>query len=225
MIRMVFLLISGICLAQAQYIGQQLKDGQQAFMIGDYVTSKDIYREATTIDSLSGEAWFGLAEAEMQLGEKDIACNHFYKSYRISYDILARKNITENCPNFKNGRLMSINDIAYKPEFRYQGNIFPLIKGNSLTNKYKSILIDELKNSYILKDKLKGLFLMRIHIDKNGKFDGRIMRYGSENQNRQIVEKEVTRIFKNTVEYIPAKNNSINIETWESWTVSYDFGK
>ena len=128
-----FLLFSQIALCQNAAVTKLIEDGNQAFSENNFALAKENFAKAANIDDNNQDIWYNLAAAELSLGEKDNACEHFYKAY-LSGDGESLKNIKEYCPNFRNGTIMSVDNVDEKPKFIYKDKEYPLIENNSWSN-------------------------------------------------------------------------------------------
>lgn len=219
---LMLLFISQIGISQNVELNKLLEEGNNAFSANNFVLAKAIYTKATNIDSSNKDVWYNLAASELNLGEKDNACEHFYKAYLLN-DGEALKNIKEYCPNFRNGTIMSIVDVEEKPKFIYEGKNYLLIENNSLNSLYLKILTKEFKKSKILKEKVKGKIYVQIGINENNAFSGKVYKVGAEDKDVEIVKMEIMSILKNMVTYISAKNKGVNVDLWDKWALPINY--
>lgn len=221
-LNLVILLITQFGISQTNEPIQLLAEGEKAFLDNNFILAKEIYTKATNIDSKNKDSWYNLAASELNLGEKDNACEHFYKAYLLD-DGEALKNIKEYCPNFRNGTILSIDEVEEKPKFVYDNIEYLLFEKNNLNSIYLKILVKEFKNSKILKEKVKGKVYVQIKINKYNAFDGKVIRVGAEEKDLEIVKTEIISILKNMVAYISAKNKGINVDLWDKWNLPLHF--
>jgi hypothetical protein len=113
------LFLTQIALSQNAGINKFLIEGEKAFLSNDFKLAKEIYTSVTLLDSLNKTAWYNIAACELSLGEKDNACEHFYKVYLLN-DGAVLKDIKEHCPNFRNGTIMWMDNVDEKPKFIYE---------------------------------------------------------------------------------------------------------
>lgn len=187
-----------------------------AFAIRDFKLAKELYSKAIVIDSLNKNAIYNLGASEYNLGEKDSACEHFYKVHLIGdKDIL--KTMKEFCPYFRNGTIMSMDNIDEKPKYIYKGKEYPLFENNLLNPDYLKFITRELKSSRILKNEVKGKLFVVFSINKTGIFEAKILNKGTE-----LVKMEVLRIFR-SLTYIPAKHNGKTVQLLEKWLLPLNF--
>lgn len=73
----------------------------------------------------------------------------FYKAFLLNDGEVLRI-IKENCPDFRNGSIMSIDDVEEKPKFIYGKKEYILIVDISLNPKYTSLLMRRLKPFFIV---------------------------------------------------------------------------
>ena len=222
--RIIFiLLLSQNVFCQSDEINKLLSEGEKAFLSNDFMSAREIYTKATKLDSLNKNALYNLAATELNLGNNNMACEHFYKLYQLN-DGEALKDIKKYCTNFRNGTIMFIDDADEKPKFVFEEKQYPLFDGKNISSKYREILIREIKKSKILKGKVTGKAFVQIHIDKTGVFDGKVIRIGADEKDIELAKMELLNIFRNIVIYIPAKHKGINIELFDKWTLPIDFG-
>ena len=219
---LMLLFISQIGISQNIELNKLIEEGNNAFSVSNFVLAKVTYTKATNIDSSNKDLWYNLAASELNLGEKDNACEHFYKAYLLN-DGEALKNIKEYCPNFRNGTIMSLVDVEEKPKFIYEGKNYLLIENNSLNSLYLKILTKEFKKSKILKEKVKGKIYVQIGINENNAFSGKVYKVGAEDKDVEIVKMEIMSILKNMVTYISAKNKGVNVDLWDKWALPINY--
>lgn len=216
------LLFTQIGISQTNDFNQLLADGEKAFLDNNFILAKEIYTKATTINSKNKDSWYNLAASELNLGEKENACEHFYQAYLLD-DGEALKNIKEYCPNFRNGTILSIDEVEEKPKFIYDDKEYLLLEKNNLNSVYLKILVRKFKNSKILREKVKGKVYVQIKINKYNAFEGKVIRVGAEEKDVEIVKTEIISILKNMVTYISAKNKGINVDLWDKWVLPLTF--
>src|SRR4051812_6120587 len=149
------LLFTQIGISQTNDYNQLLADGRKAFLDNNFILAKEIYTKATNINSKNKDSWYNLGASELKLGEKENACEHFYQAYLLN-DVAVIKDIKEYCPNFRNGTILSIDEVEEKPKFIYDDKEFLLFEKNKLNSIYSKILAREFKNSKILNEKVKA---------------------------------------------------------------------
>lgn len=217
----VFLLFTQICISQAVNVNQLLMDGEKAFVENDFLLAKEIYTKAVNLDMKNKHCWFNLAVSELKLEEKDNACEHFYQAYLLN-DGEALKVIKENCPNFRNGEIMSIEDVEEKPKFIYKEEEYLLFEKNDINRRYIDLLRRKFRGSKILCENLKGQIYIQFTISKDNFLDIKVLRVFEEKK-REVVRKEIDSILNNMVVYVSAKNNGLNVDLWEKWTLPVTF--
>jgi tetratricopeptide (TPR) repeat protein len=223
---LLFLLITQITFCQNNELSKLLEEGGKAFTENNFLLAKEIYTNAAELFPGNKDSWYNLAATELNLGENDNACEHFYKVYLLN-DSSVVKNIKEYCPNFRNGTIMSYEDVEEKPKFIFEEKEYLLFENNNLNQVYLNVLIKKMKKSNILSEKLKGKgkVFVQIVITKQGIFNGKIIRTGADEKDAEIVKIEIMSILRNMVTYIPAKNKGENVDIWEKWTLPIDFGR
>lgn len=221
MMKLFLLFFIQICFSQNNELKELLIDGEKAFLENDFVAAKDIYTKTVNIDIGNKNLWFNLAATELKLGENDNACEHFYQAYLLN-DVEALKMIKENCPDFRNGSIMSINDVEEKPKFIYGKKEYPLIIDNSLNPKYSSVLMSRVKFSTIM-SKYKGRVFVQFKINKSGTLDTKIVSVSGDQKEAEIIKKEILSILNNLFTYVPAKNKGTNVDLWDKCSLILNF--
>lgn len=219
--KLFFLFFTQICISQTTTIDELIIEGEKAYVDSNFLSSKEIYTNATNLYPNNKDLWYNLGASELKLGENDNACEHFYKAYLLN-DGEAVKIIKENCPDFRNGSIMSINDVEEKPKFIYGKKEHLLIINNSLNPKYRSILMSRLKFSTIMA-KYKGQVFVQIQINNSDGLDVQVLRVSGNEKEAEKIKKEILSIFKNLVTYVSAKNNGANVDLWERWALPLNF--
>lgn len=209
-------------LSFAQTTTNLLIEADKAFLANKFDLAKTIYKKVTEQDSLNNKAWFNLAATELNLGENENACNHLYKSYTLKNQE-AGPLIKQYCVEIKNGTIMSLKDVDEKQKFVLDSKVEILFNDNgTLNNKYLNILTKEIKKSKMLYRNVKGKVFITFHINKNGQFDGEILRIDSKNDPE--IKDEIVKIFKSIVIYKPAIYKGRAVETWDKVVLPLDFG-
>lgn len=216
------LLFTQIGISQTNELNKLLVDGEKAFLSNNFILAKEIYTKATTLDPKNKDCWYNLAASELNLGENNNACEHFYNVYLLD-DSKVIKEIKEFCPNFRNGAIMSIDEVEEKPKFISEGKEFPLFENKNLNSLFLKILVKEFKKSKILREKVTGKVFIQIHINKFNVFDGKIIRVGAKEKDVEVVKMEIMSILKTMVSYVSAKNKGTNVDLWEKWTLPINF--
>ncbi len=219
---MLFLFFSQIAISQNATIIKLIEDGNQAFSENNFALAKEKFEKASTLDDNNKDIWYNLAAAELSLGEKDNACEHFYKSY-LSGDGEALKSIKEYCPNFRNGTIMSVDDADEKPKFIYKEKEYPLIENNNLNPLYLKILVKECKKSIILNKNIHRKIYIQIAVNTNNEFSGKVIKVLSENENDERIKTEILSILENMVTYVSAKNRGKTVDIYEKWSIPLTF--
>ncbi|XDZ54602.1 hypothetical protein FlaCF_1650 [Flavobacterium tructae] len=220
-LKYLLLFVVQICVSQNLEVNQLLIDGEKAFLANDFLLAKKIYTSATNIDSKNRNCWFNLGACELKLQETDNACEHFYQAYLLN-DSEALKIIKENCPDFRNGAIMSFYDVEEKPKFIYGKKEHLLIIGNSLNPMYRSILTSRLKFSTIM-SQYKGQVSIRFKINKLDGLDVEIERVSGNQKEAEKIKKEILSILNDLVTYVSAKNKGVNVDLLEWWIFSLNF--
>lgn len=219
--KLFLLLFVQICFSQNNELKKLLIDGEKAFLENDFLLAKEIYTKTISLDVENKNLWYNLGAAELKLGENDNACEHFYQAYLLN-DGEAVKTIKENCPNFRNGSVMSLNDVEEKPKFIYGKKEYPLIIDNSFNPKYTSLLMSRLKFSTIM-SKYKGQVFVQFQINNLDSLDVQVLRVSGNEKEAEKIKEEVLSIFKNLVTYVSAKNKGVNVDLWEKWALPLNF--
>lgn len=217
-----FFLFTQICVSQNSELSKLIQDGEKAFTENNFLLAKDIYTKAVNLDSNNKNYWYNLAASELKLGDNENACEHFYQAFLLN-DSEALTVIKENCPNFRNGAVMSINDVEEKPKFIYKNKEYFFIDKNDISQKYLSLLHKELKNSKIVSEKAVKKIYIQLAINKNDTIDVNILKVIGDEKSVAIVKEEILSIFNNLVTYVSAKNKGINVDLWEKWNLPITF--
>lgn len=219
------LLFTQIAVSQTSELYKLPAEAYKALSDKNYALAKEIYTECTRQYPDNKLYWYNLAISEINLGENTNACEHLYKAYLLNEPKL-KDAILELCPNFRNGTIVSINEVDVMPKFIYEGEEFPVFEGNySLSPAYRKILIKEMKKSRILKGKVEGIMVIQIMINRYGVFDGKVMKLNTAEKDVKIVKQEILSILRNMVKYIPAKKKGIDVDLWESHALPINFSR
>ncbi len=143
--KLLFLIFTQICISQSVEGNQLLIEGEKAFVEDNFLLAKEIYTKVTNLDKKNKDGWFNLGAVELKLEENDNACENFYQAYLLN-DGEAVKIIKENCPDFRNGSIISIDDVEEKPKFIYKGKKYLFIINDQLNPKYCNLINSELKS-------------------------------------------------------------------------------
>ena len=198
-------------------------DGEKAFSENNFTLAKDIYSQAVKLDEKNRNFWYNLAASELALGERENACEHFYQAYLLN-DGEALKAIKENCPNFRNGSIMSVNDVDEKPKFIYKDKEYLICEKGVLSSKFVNYIAKELRNSKILGKKAVGRKIyVQIGISKADALNIEVLKVTGNQEDVSAIKDEVMSVFKNSASYISAKNKGVNVDLWEKWAIPLSF--
>ncbi len=217
------LLFSPIIYSQNSDIDKLLISGDEAYLKSDFETAKKIYLNVTELDSVNKKAWFNLAASELNIGENENACEHLFKSYTLK-NRESIKLLKQYCSGNEKYIIMSIKDVDQKPNFIYKGEAIPLFVENNLNKKYLEVLLKEIRNAEVLK-RTKGKAFIEFHVNRNGKFDGKIIRFDAPAEYRKPIEMKLLQIFTNTVTYTPAMHKGKVVEWENTFMLPVDFGQ
>ncbi|SNR60620.1 hypothetical protein [Flavobacterium sp. ov086] len=220
-LNLLFLLFCQIGISQTNVIDGLMIEGEKAYLDNNFLLAKEIYTKVTNLDSENKNGWYNLAGSELKLEENENACEHFYQAYLLN-DGEALKLIKYNCPDFRNGSIMSINDVDEKPKFIYKKEEYLLIIDNSLNPKFSSLLMGRLKFSTIM-SKYKGQASVQLQINNLNDLDVKILRVSGNQKEAEKIKKEILSVFKNLVTYVSAKNKGVNVDLWEKWSLTLNF--
>lgn len=217
------LLITGVYGQQSQ---QELIDAAQtAIKNNDLAEAKGNLRSLVNTDPKNRDFWKVLANLEVHTNERNLACEHYYKAYQLG-DFKARDSILKYCPDFRDGRVLFLAEVDTGPKFVSEDQEFEVFNssGANLGDEYLKLMTRRIKRSAILKSKLSGRTVISFHINSSGFFDGRILRLACDPKDTELVSVELLGILANTVKYIPAKKNGVNVELWErfQWPIVFD---
>lgn len=199
-----------------------LAEGGAAFGENNFVLAKEIYTKAIALDYKNRDAWYNLAAAELSLGETDSACEHFYRAYLL-YDSSVIKNIKEFCPNFRNGSILSIDEVDEQPKFISNGKEYPLYQNKNLHPVYIKALTKELRRSQELRSRTTGIARIVIKVNKHNAFDGGVFATGADKKDDEFVKTEIMRIMKTVVAYISARHKGQLVDIWEQPMLPINF--
>lgn len=220
--KQIFLVLFFTQIVYSQNIDQLLKDGSKAYANKNYELAKKIFAKATEDYPNNKDLWYNLAATELNLGEKESACDHFYKLYLLD-DNTIEKEINEFCPNFKNGLIVSIKDVEEKPKFIFEGKEYPLFENENLNKVYINAFIKKVRKSKTICEKIKGKVFILFSINQQGIFDGKIIKINVDNNDLEMIKIEMNSIIRNIVTYIPPRNKGKIVQLWERWILPVDF--
>jgi tetratricopeptide (TPR) repeat protein len=213
---LIFLFFGNVCFSQEIEEKKLVIDGEKAFSDKNYQLAKEIYTNATTLYPKSKDFWFNLAAVELDLKENETAGEHFYQAYKLG-DQEALNAIRENCPNFRNGTILSILDVEEKPKFIYNGKEYYFGANNNIDPIFQKVVVREFQKSNILKENAKGKMFIRFKIDKSNVLEVEILKMQEDEKKDKLVKQEITSVLKNMVAYVSAKNKGLNVDTFETW--------
>lgn len=218
-----FLLFAQSSFSQTSDEKKVMIDGEKAFSENNFTLAKDIYSQAVKLDEKNRNFWYNLAASELALGERENACEHFYQAYLLN-DGEALNAIKENCPNFRNGSIMAVNDVDEKPKFIYKDKEYLLCEKGALSSKYVDYMAKELRNSKVLGKKAIGRKVyVLIGISKADSLNIEVLKVTGNQEDVSAVKDEVIAVFKNAASYISAKNKGVNVDLWEKWAIPLSF--
>lgn len=220
-----FLLLSQFTYSQTDTIQKLIKDGNEAFLRNDFALAKSIYTKITELDPKRSDGWYNLAASELKLDENEKACEHFYKVYLLS-DSKVVDDIKKYCPNFRNGKIMSVKDVQEVPKFIYKEKEYNLFENDVLNPVYLKIIKKEITGSSIIMGKMKrkSQMFVRVSVNSFDVFNGTIANvHVVEEKDEEIVRLEVLNIFKSAVKYKAAKNNGVSVDIWEKAVLPIQF--
>lgn len=220
-LKILFLCLAQVCVSQKSDLNQLLIDGEKAYLENNFLLAKEIYSKATNFDAKNKDCWFNLAASELKLGENENACEHFYQAYLLN-DGEAQIIIQQNCPNFKDGLIMSFNDVEEKPKFLYGKKEYLFIVNNDLNPKYTSLLSKRFKWSNIM-SKYKGSISVQFRINRLDSLEVKILRVSGDPKQAGSIKKEMLSILKDLVTYVSAKNKGVNVDLWDKWSLTFNF--
>lgn len=222
-IKYLLLFFAQTCISQTPEVNQLGVNGEKAFMENNFLLAKEIYTNATNLDSENKDCWFNLGASELKLGETDNACEHFYKAYLLN-DGEAIKVIKENCPNFKRDSIMWLNDVEENPKFTYKGKEFLLLEKGHISPKYIGFLIKELKKSKILMDKaIDRKISIQLSVSNSDTLNVKVLNITGDRKDVEAIVGEIISTFKNAFTYISAKNKGVKVDLWEKWALPITF--
>jgi tetratricopeptide (TPR) repeat protein len=221
-LKLVFLFFTQICISQTIEIDKLMKEGEKAYSDNNFLLAKEIYLKATNISPKDRNCWYNLAASELKLGEKEKACEYFYQAFLLN-DREVLITIKENCPNFRNGQIMSINDVEEKPKFIYKEKEYLFFEKNLINTKYLEILKNKFRYSKTLTQNFEGRLYIRFKITANDSLDIQINGFIGDEKKTETIKREINFILKNMVTYVSAKNKGMHVDLWEDWSIPVTF--
>lgn len=218
----IFLFFIQIGISQNAELIKLIEIGNKAYSEGKFVLAKETFIKATSIDTNNQNTWFNLAATELYLGEKDNACEHFYTAYLLG-DGMALGKIKEFCPNFRNGSIMSMDEVEEKPKFIYEGKEYLLFEKNNFNPLYCKIFGEKIIKSRILKDKLKGKIYTVLRMNEFNALSIKVIKVVADDKDVELVKTEIISIFKNMVTYISAKHKGVNVNLFDVWNLPINY--
>lgn len=219
--KLFLMLLTQICFSQTNAIDELIIEGEKAYLDNNFLSAKEIYTKATSLYPNNKDFWYNLAGSELKLGEKNNACEHFYQAYFLN-DGEALPLIKQNCPNFRNGSIMSLSDVEEKPKFIYKGKEYLLFEKNGINPKYFDILTNKFKNSRILTQNFRGHLYIQFKITANDSLDLKINGVTGDEKKVKELKDEINSIFNTMVIYVSAKNKGVNVDLWDKWAIPID---
>jgi len=225
-LKILLLLFTQIAFCQTNELSKMLQDGNKAFVEKKYLLSKEIFTKATNAYPKDIYFWYNLAASELNLGETENACEHFYQAY-LNGDQKVIDDIRKYCPSFRNGSIISIKDVENPPKFIYDGKEYLLFKNERINDVYINFLTNKMRKSNILYSKLNGKVWIIMKVNKLGIFEGNaILTVKATDKNDvEIVTAEIMSILKNAFTYVSAKNKGQNVALLEGSAFSINFNR
>jgi tetratricopeptide (TPR) repeat protein len=222
-LKFLLFLISQIAISQTEDVKKILVDGEKAFVENNFQLAKEIYSEGLKLDPKNKDFWYNLASSEFKLGNNENACEDFYQAYLLN-DGDALVAIKENCPNFRNGSIMSLKDVEEKPKFIYKDKEYLLFENEQISPKYINFLRGELKRSRIIYEKAIGRNVyVHFSITNADNLNVKIANVTGNQKDAEIIKQELISIFNKSFTYISAKNKGSNVDLWEKWSLPISF--
>ena len=219
------LFIFNLSYSQTSEIDRLMLFGDRAAEGNDFASAKKLYNRIIFLDSLNKDALYKLGVAELNLKQTDSACEHMYKSFQLKNQIVA-EHIKLYCQDFPQFMVYDLKEVDQKPKFIFKGEAYDLFGENDLSKKYKEIIIKEIRNSDLLYKQVRGRgnAYITFHINKEGKFDGKVIRIVASDQRfNKAVEKEIIDVFQK-INYIPANHKGRTVEISNIYSLPIDFG-
>jgi len=199
-----FLFLAQICISQTNEIDELMAKGEKAYLNNDILLAKEIYIKVTDLNPQDKNCWYNLAISELKLGDNNNACEHFYQAYLLS-DGEALTLIKQKCPNFRNGSIMSLDDVEEKPKFIYDNKEYLLVVRNSLSRRFANLAKARLKKIEVLA-KYKGRIFIQFQMGNVDVLNIKKIIVTGDQEEAEIVKKEILSVLDNFVTYISAKN-------------------
>ncbi|KAF2335011.1 tetratricopeptide repeat protein [Flavobacterium daemonense] len=207
--------------SQTKEIDELMANGEKAYSENKFLLAKEIYSKVTNVIPNDKNGWYNLGASELELGDNENACEHFYQAFLLN-DGEALKLIKTHCPNFRNGSIMSIEDVEEKPKFVYKGKEYLLIENNNINPKFTQILVRKFQSSRFLYDNFRGHLLVRFTVTANDSLSLEIIRVEGDEKKRPAIKAEINSIFNTMVKYVSAKNKGVNVDLFEKWGIPLD---
>lgn len=209
--------------SQTKELDDLMANGEKAFSENNFSLAKEIFTKVTNLIPNDKNGWYNLGASELGLGDNENACEHFYQAY-LRGDGEALELIKTNCPNFRNGSIMSLNDVEEKPKFIYDGKEYLLFEKNGINPKYVNFVVRELKRSRIIYEKAVGRnTYVHFAITNADSLNIKIANVTGDQKDAEIIKQEVISIFNKSFTYISAKNKGVSVELWEKWSIPIRF--
>ncbi|CAA9199988.1 tetratricopeptide repeat protein [Flavobacterium collinsii] len=220
-IKYLLLFVAQMCFSQTNSIDELIIEGEKAYLDNNFLAAKEIYTKATILYPKNQNFWYNLAGSELKLGEMNNACEHFYQAYLLN-DGEVLPLIKQNCPDFRNGSIMSLSDVEEKPKFIYKGKEYLFFENNEINPKYSDILKSKFKNSRILTQNFRGRLYIQFKITANDSLDLKINGVTGDEKKVKEIKEEINSIFNTMVIYVSAKNKGVNVDLWDKWALPID---
>jgi len=216
--KLLLLVFTQVCISQTREIDELMINGEKAYSERDFLLAKEIYTKVTIHNPKNRDGWYNLGASELELGEDENACENFYQAFLLN-DGEALPLIKKHCPNFRNGSIMSLEDVEEKPKFIYKEKEYPLFEKNDINPKFTQILIRKFKSSRLLYENYRGRLYVQFKITAKDSIDLRILGLHGDEKKVKAIENEINFIFNDMVKYVSAKNKGVNVDLWEKWSL------
>lgn len=212
------MLSTSISFSQSESYKEILKQGNDAFLIGNFDLAKEKYLTAYKLDSTESDALYNLAAIELRLNNMDSACQLLQKSYKLK-DFGAGELIEKHCGKIEYNRYMFFQNVDSMPKFENGDEELLLVTKTGINPELFLKFKKNVKKSSLFRE-LKGRKIFVIFtIDLEGNFKSRVT---GKNTSKKI-DVEINRIFNEIADYIPCQYDGKNVGMWNGYSLPITF--
>lgn len=207
------MLCAQLTFSQDNPVNRLLIAGERAFVGQDYVLAKKIYSQALALNPGNRDALYNLGATYLSLGETENACENWYQ-LSLLRDYSGVKYITEYCPDFRKGSVVSFKDLDEKPRFILRGKEYPLFENELLNPLFLNAFRKRFSNSTYL-NKVDGRSHIIFKVNKDSKLECDFIRVGAKEQDRQEMKKTMESFMRTLVVYVAGTKNGQAVDYFE----------